>query len=89
MENPENSSKVTAGVDIDPVCGMKVSPEERDFVYSYRGISYHFCATACRDAFEQDPRKYMSSKPYKRKGIWGRYLDRLNKTTNGQAIKCH
>lgn len=25
----------------------------------------------------------------KKKGIWARYLERLNKATGGRAIKCH
>ena len=74
---------------LDPVCGMNVPPAKRDFVSSYLGCSYYFCAETCRKAFEKDPTKYLAPKFSGRKGLWGRYLDRLNKATQGQQIKCH
>ena len=89
MENPAISSKVISRVFTDPVCGMNVPLEEGDLVFSYQGYSYYFCAEACRKAFEKDPLKYLASKSTKRKGIWGRYLDRLNKATAGKQFKCH
>jgi uncharacterized membrane protein len=30
-----------------------------------------------------------ASNPFKRKGLWGRYLDRLNKATGGKPPCCH
>ncbi|MBW1697601.1 MAG: YHS domain-containing protein [Deltaproteobacteria bacterium] len=89
MGNPSVSSKIDPNVFTDPVCGMKVSPDKGNLFYSYKGCRYYFCAEACRKAFESNPLKYLSQKPSKRKGIWGRYLDRLNKATAGQQIKCH
>lgn len=89
MGNPSVSHKVTPRVYIDPVCGMNVQTEEREITFSYQGCSYHFCAEGCRRAFESDPLKYLSPKPSKRKGVWGRYLDRLNKATGGRQMKCH
>ena len=83
------SPKVNSSMFIDPVCGMKVPPEKGDLVYSYQGCVYYFCAETCRKTFEKDPMKYLARKSTKRKGIWGRYLDRLNKATAGQQIKCH
>jgi YHS domain-containing protein len=50
---------------------------------------YYFCAEACRKAFEVDPEKYLGAKTSKRKGWWGRYLDRLEKATGGRAPQCH
>jgi len=73
----------------DLVCGMKVKKSQAAAVSEYNGKKYYFCAEACRRAFEKSPKKYLESGSGKRKGIWGRYLDRLNKTTNGQSIKCH
>ena len=34
------------------------------------------------------PEKYLKSGPTKRKGIWGRYLERLNKATGGKPPSC-
>ena len=71
---------------IDPVCGMAVDPAATEISTVQDGKTYYFCASACRDAFKADPSKYL--KP-KRKGIWGRYMDRLQKATGGKAMTCH
>lgn len=72
-----------AGKVIDPVCGMNVSPVTKDLSAAYKGVNYYFCAEACRKAFEKNPKKFL-----KPKGIWGRYLDRLNKATDGKKPSC-
>ena len=73
---------------IDPVCFMKVIPRN-DLMFTHQLRSYYFCADGCRKAFEADPGRYLDAKPPKRKGWWGRYLDRLNKTTQGRSLDCH
>jgi YHS domain-containing protein len=45
-----------AGV-VDPVCGMKVAPEE-GYSRRYRGQEYRFCSRNCLDQFEADPARY-------------------------------
>ena len=35
-----------------------------------------------------DPDKYLDRKEPKKKGFWGRYLDRLNKATGGKPPSC-
>jgi len=74
---------------IDPVCLMEVNPETSVHHVDYHDHTYHFCAEGCLKAFESNPEKYLSGKRPKRKGWWGRYLDRLNKATGGQSMKCH
>ncbi|MBW1999654.1 MAG: YHS domain-containing protein [Deltaproteobacteria bacterium] len=74
---------------IDPVCGMIVAPGTTRLVSNYQGHSYWFCSEACRGAFEANPNKYLNSKTPKRKGLWGRYLERLNRATSGKPLKCH
>ena len=71
---------------VDPVCGMSVDSTVADITFDHDGQMYYFCAKACRKAFEADPRKYLEPK---KKGIWGRYMDRLQKATGGKAMKCH
>lgn len=61
----------------DPVCGMTVEPVEGAFTCTHNGQQYYFCAPGCRRAFEENPAKYLASK--KRKGWWGRYLERMKK----------
>lgn len=42
----------------DPVCGMDVEPQRARATSVYRGSTYYFCSTSCRDKFEQAPEKY-------------------------------
>jgi YHS domain-containing protein len=74
---------------VDPVCQMKVAKDNNVPTFEFQSETYHFCADTCRRAFMADPKKYLKSSPTKRKGFWGRYLDRLNKTTGGKPPCCH
>ncbi len=78
---------------IDPVCGMEVDPGKTRLVAIYQGHSYWFCSEDCREAFEANPRKYLEVKPEKRKGWFGRYLDRMARANKDQfgggGPKCH
>ena len=72
---------------IDPVCGMEVKPGKTKLVSLYKGKSYWFCADGCRKAFEADPDKYLEPKSAKKKGWFGRYLDRMAKS-NEKEFGC-
>lgn len=48
--------------EIDPVCGMKVSPHTK-LVHEYNGKKYYFCAPGCKFMFTQDPEKYLKDGP--------------------------
>lgn len=77
---------------IDPVCGMAVDDANLDLAAEYRGRKYYFCAEACRQKFKRQPECWLDPERTtgsKKKGLWGRYLDRLNKATGGKEIKCH
>lgn len=74
---------------MDPVCQMKVIKNSQVPSFTFRSDTYYFCAEACREAFISDPDKYLGVKSAKRKGLWGRYLERLNKATGGKPPCCH
>ena len=74
---------------IDPVCMMEVDSGRQNLMFTYRMRTYYFCAEACCKAFKANPEKYLKLKTPKRKGLWGRYLERLNKATGGKAPQCH
>lgn len=82
-----NSSPSTTNA-VDPVCQMTVQPGKRQITATYKEERYYFCAEACRKLFIENPDKYLSSNPPKRKGLWGRYLERLNKITDGKPPEC-
>jgi len=44
---------------IDPVCDMEVDPETAADEYTYEGETYYFCATACRERFEENPERFL------------------------------
>jgi YHS domain-containing protein len=73
---------------VDPVCKMTVPEKSRHLTATYNGKRYYFCAELCRNMFEKNPEKYHPLMPAKRKGLWGRYLERLNKATDGKPPKC-
>ena len=84
-----NTHKNTTRKGIDPVCGMTVVARQTDIITIVKGQTFYFCAEGCRKAFEENPQKFLDPKAQKRKGIWGRYMDRLQKATGGKAQKCH
>lgn len=43
----------------DPVCGMAVSYTTAIELFSYQGKTYYFCSAVCREAFEDEPEKYI------------------------------
>jgi YHS domain-containing protein len=46
----------------DPVCGMTVKKAEAKATFDYKGTTYYFCNTGCKDAFAKDPEKYIQKK---------------------------
>lgn len=93
MTESATTTKAVTEATVDPVCSMEVVPGLTKLVAIYQGHSYWFCAEACRTAFESNPAKYLKRKPGKRKGFFGRYLDRLAKANEQEfgygGPKCH
>jgi len=42
----------------DPVCGMRIDPDDAAATAEHEGTGYYFCSEACRDRFEADPAAY-------------------------------
>jgi Cu+-exporting ATPase len=45
--------------EVDPVCEMKVDPQNPPFKILYQGKTYYFCCGACKHLFERVPEKYI------------------------------
>ncbi len=84
----QNQLKQTNTV-LDPVCGMTVNQRITEIATTIQGQTYYFCAEGCRKEFVADPQKYLNPAPLKKKGLWGRYLERLEKATGGKSQSCH
>ena len=44
---------------IDPVCGMRLSPQIASFTLKFSGKTNYFCASGCFKKFKQDPRRFL------------------------------
>jgi YHS domain-containing protein len=51
-------TEVKAGMAKDPVCGMMVDEKTANWKTTYGNRTYYFCAKACKQTFERDPKKY-------------------------------
>jgi len=49
-------------VEVDPVCGMSVKPEDATAKAEYEGRTCYFCSSACAQRFVQNPEKYVSAR---------------------------
>jgi Cu+-exporting ATPase len=45
----------------DPVCGMKVTGETAAAKSIYKGKTYYFCSTFCKQMFDREPEKYVQA----------------------------
>lgn len=44
---------------VDPVCGMEVDEATAEWKSEHMGKTYYFCAPGCKQAFDENPLKYM------------------------------
>ena len=84
-----NQTAAQTSTVIDPVCGMSVNPKTTEIFATVKGQTYYFCAEGCRQTFVKTQKKYLEPSPGKKKGLWCRYMERLEKATGGKAMKCH
>jgi len=49
----------------DPVCGMDIDPESAAGKSEYKGKTYYFCGSTCKEQFEANPEKYVATKAAK------------------------
>ena len=46
---------------LDPVCGMAVAVATARHTSEHEGQTIYFCASGCRERFEQEPERYLAS----------------------------
>lgn len=54
--------RATREVEIDPVCGEEVHPDNSEYYCAYDGKTYRFCCLGCQWDFEEAPEKFVG--PY-------------------------
>ena len=47
---------------VDPVCGMKVDPENSAGAFTWNGTTYHFCCKSCLNRFQANPASFLTPK---------------------------
>jgi len=50
---------------VDPVCGMTVVKANAKATFDYKGTTYYFCNTGCKEAFAKEPDKYLKAQQEK------------------------
>lgn len=46
---------------IDPVCNMEVKEADAAGKSEYKGKTYYFCSTHCKEQFDKKPEKFLHS----------------------------
>ncbi|MFL6468516.1 MAG: YHS domain-containing protein, partial [Pyrinomonadaceae bacterium] len=62
QSDSDGMAAAPAGEFIDPVCGMKVSPDTAAGKAEHAGETYYFCSTGCVNKFKHDPEKYLQTR---------------------------
>ena len=73
---------------IDPVCKANLNEaEENNTATAYKGKTYYFCCSSCREEFLKNPKQYVCN------SWWQRFLQRLEKTNaeeyGSKGPSCH
>ena len=76
--NKHTSADVTAQLEIDPVCGMKVDLQAGKPCSDFDGTTFHFCSQKCHDRFEADQYFYLS----------GAHKRRANQSSKASEYTC-
>ncbi len=53
---------------VDPVCGMTVVKANAKATFDYKGTTYYFCSTGCKESFAKEPDKYLKAQQAKAAG---------------------
>ncbi len=53
----------SASAVVDPVCGMKVDPDNAAGSFEHQGKSYYFCSTHCLHRFRENPESFLNKTP--------------------------
>ncbi len=43
---------------VDPVCGMQIDERKAAGTSVYHALTYYFCSSSCKAAFDKEPEKY-------------------------------
>lgn len=58
QEKSANNKNLKLANTVDPICNMKVTSSVKDTAL-YKGKTYGFCSTYCKQEFKKNPKKYV------------------------------
>ena len=61
MSSITDSTDSTSSSVVDVICGMTIDKGTAEFTSEYKGTMYYFCALSCKNEFDANPEKYISS----------------------------
>lgn len=61
----------TTTTQIDPVCGMQVSPAQAAGQSEYGGKTYYFCSRGCKTKFDNNPSEFAAANQPRSGGCCG------------------
>ena len=61
MSSITDSTDSTSSSVVDVICGMTIDKGTAEFTSEYKGTTYYFCALSCKNEFDANPEKYISS----------------------------
>jgi YHS domain-containing protein len=70
---------------VDPVCGMTVVKANAKATFDYKGATYYFCSTGCKEAFAKEPEKYLEAKPQPKAAMAGPMGGMMHSMRQGMA----
>jgi YHS domain-containing protein len=73
----------------DPVCGRPLDPKAKNLSTVFDRQAYYFCSRDCLERFNRDRERFVRGPRRGLKGVWSRYLDRVQKATEGKPPCCH
>ena len=57
---PRHEKEQVMAMVTDPVCGMRIDPDDAVATAEHEGTTYYFCSQVCHDAFVSNPTSYVS-----------------------------
>jgi YHS domain-containing protein len=80
----------TTNKQTDPVCGHPIDPDRSNlYTADYADRRFYFCSQGCLERFRQDRERFTRPAGKGLKGLWARYLARVQKATDGKPPCCH
>jgi Cu+-exporting ATPase len=63
MNGPRAAFPASFSRNLDPVCGMTISPGDAVGRVDYKGQTYYFCSRSCLDQFRSTPDAFLGDRP--------------------------